>query len=136
MNAQPPSRSGRLLILITVVGFLVAACGTAAPPGPTGTVTLTLTAGPVCPVEQVPPDPNCAPRPVADAEVLILTVDGREVARPKSDAAGKIRLVLPQGRYIVRPVQTNTFPTAPAEVIVDVGATAVDVDLSYDTGIR
>jgi hypothetical protein len=136
MNAQQPSRSGPVLILLTVVGLLVAACGTATTPGPTGTVTLTLTAGPVCPVEQVPPDPNCAPRPVADAEVLILTVDGREVARPKSDAAGKIRLVLPQGRYIVRPVQTNTFPTAPAEVIVDVGATAVDVDLSYDTGIR
>jgi hypothetical protein len=136
MNAQQRSRSGPAIILILIVGLLVAACGTAATSGPTGTLTLTLTAGPVCPVEQIPPDPNCAPKPVADAEVIVLTQDGREVARPKSDAAGKIRLVLPQGRYIVRPVQTNTFPTAPAEVIVDVGATPIDVALGYDTGIR
>ncbi|HEV8490176.1 MAG TPA: hypothetical protein VGQ58_10355 [Candidatus Limnocylindrales bacterium] len=136
MNAQHRSRSCPAIVLVLTVGLLAAACGAAATPGPTGIINLTLTAGPVCPVEQDPPDPNCAPKPVADAEVLVLTQDGREVARARSDAAGKIRLVLPQGRYIVRPVQTNTFPTAPAEVIVDVGATAVDVALSYDTGIR
>ncbi len=135
MNAQL-SRSGPAIVLILTIGLLVAACGVAASPGPTGTVTLTLTAGPVCPVEQVPPDPNCAPRPVAGAEVIVLTADGREVGRPKSDAAGKIRLTLPQGRYVIRPVQTGNFPTAPAEVLVDVGSTPVDVALGYDTGIR
>jgi hypothetical protein len=137
MNAQQRSRSGPAIILLLTIGLLVAACGTAASPGPTGTLTLTLTAGPVCPVEQVPPDPNCAARPVADAEVIILTADGREVARPKSDAAGKIRLTLPQGRYTVRPVSAaGALPSAPEEVIVDVGTTPVDVPLGYDTGIR
>ena len=123
-------------VLVLALGLLVAACGTPATPGPTGVVNLTLTAGPVCPVEQVPPDPNCAPRPVAGAEVIVLTADGREVGRPRSDAAGKIRLTLPQGRYIIRPVQTNTFPIAPEEVTVDVGSTPLDVRLGYDTGIR
>jgi hypothetical protein len=137
MNAQQRSRSGPAIILILTVGLLVAACGTAATPGPTGTVNLTLTAGPVCPVEQVPPDPNCAARPVADAEVIVLTADGREVGRPKSDAAGTIRLTLPQGRYIIRPVSAaGGLPSAPEEVIVDVGSTPVDVALGYDTGIR
>jgi hypothetical protein len=136
MSAQHYSRSGPAIVLVLAVGLLVAACGSAPPPGPTGTLTLTLTAGPVCPVERIPPDPNCAPRPVANAEVIVLTVDGREVGRPRSDAAGKIRLTLPQGRYIVRPVQTNTFPIAPEEVTVDVGSTPVDVELGYDTGIR
>lgn len=137
MNAQPRSRPGPATILLLAIGFLVAACGVAASPVPTGTLTLTLTAGPVCPVEQIPPDPNCAARPVADAEVIILTPDGREVARPKSDAAGKIRLTLPQGRYIVRPVSAaGGLPSAPAEVTVDVGTTPVDVELGYDTGIR
>lgn len=136
MNAQHRSRSGPAIVLLLTVGLLLAACGTAASPGPTGTVILTLTAGPVCPVERFPPDPNCAPRPVADAEVIVLTADGREVARPRSDAAGKIRLTLPQGRYIIRPVQTNTFPSAPEEVTVDIGSTPLDVELGYDTGIR
>jgi hypothetical protein len=136
MNAQPRLRSGPAIILLITIGLLVAACGAAATPAPTGLVNLTLTAGPVCPVEQIPPDPNCAPRPVADAEVIILTADGREVTKARSDAAGKIRLTLPQGRYIIRPVQANTFPSAPSEVTVDVGSAPVEVALSYDTGIR
>lgn len=137
MNAHQRPRSGPAIILILTVGLLVAACGTAASTGPTGTVNLTLTAGPVCPVEQIPPDPNCAAKPVAGAEVIVLTVDGREVVRAKSDAAGKIRLTLQQGRYTIRPVSAaGGLPSAPEEVVVDVGSTPVDVALSYDTGIR
>ena len=66
-----------------LVCLLVAACGRATgaspvadpspaispaggPPGVTGTVT----AGPVCPVETVPPKPECAPRPVAGAVIV------------------------------------------------------------------
>ncbi|MDP9483349.1 MAG: carboxypeptidase-like regulatory domain-containing protein, partial [Chloroflexota bacterium] len=135
MNAQHRSRSAPAIVLLLAMGLL-GACGGAASTAPTGTVNLTLTAGPVCPVEQIPPDPNCAPRPVADAEVIVLTADGREAGRAKSDAAGRIRLTLPQGRYVIRPVQTNTFPSAPGDVTVDVGTTPVDVALSYDTGIR
>lgn len=136
MAAQRRTRPGRVIVVMIAIGLLVAACDTAATPGPTGTLTLTLTAGPVCPVERIPPDPNCAPRPVPGAEVIVLTPDGREIGRPRSDAAGKIRLTLPQGRYIVRPAQTNTFPIAPEEVTVDVGGTPIDVALAYDTGIR
>jgi hypothetical protein len=137
MSAQPRSRLGRRIVLVLALGLLLAACGTAAAPGPTGSLTLTLTAGPICPVERIPPDPNCAPRPVPGAEVLVLTVDGREVGRPKSDATGKIRLTLPQGRYIIRPVSAaGGLPSAPEEVVVDVGAAPVEVALGYDTGIR
>jgi hypothetical protein len=137
MNARQRSGSGPAVVILLLVGLLVAACGTTAPPGPTGILTLTLTAGPVCPVERIPPDPNCAPRPVAGAEVVVLAADGREVGRPKSDAAGQIRLTLPQGRYIIRPVSAaGGLPSAPGEVIVDVGAAPVEVGLGYDTGIR
>ncbi len=137
MNAQPRSRSGPAIVLILTLGLLVAACAAAASPGPTGTVNLTLTAGPVCPVEQTPPDPNCAPRPVADAEVIVLTAGGRQAARAKSDAQGHIKLTLPFGSYILRPVQAaGGLPAAPAEVTITVSGTPVDVALGYDTGIR
>ena len=36
-------------------------------------------AGPVCPVETVPPDPNCAARPVAGAVILVRDGSGSEV---------------------------------------------------------
>lgn len=137
MNPQQRSRSSPATVVILMVGLLVAACGVAVSPAPTGTVNLTLTAGPVCPVEQIPPDPKCAPRPVADAEVVVLDAEGRETARPKSDAQGHIKLTLPFGSYILRPVQTaGGFPAAPAEVTVTVSGTPVDVALGYDTGIR
>lgn len=137
MNAQQRSFPRPAILLILTVGLLVAACAAGASPAPTGTVNLTLAAGPVCGVEQVPPDPNCAPRPVADAEVIALTADGREVARAKSDAQGHIKLTLPFGSYVLRPVQAaGGFPAAPAEVTVTVSGTPVDIALGYDTGIR
>jgi hypothetical protein len=98
---------------------------------------LTLLAGPTCPVETVPPDPNCAPVPVADRIVLVLALDGREVARGTSDAAGHIRIAVAPGSYVVRAAPVEGFPTAPAEKTVEVRAGApVQVNLEFDTGIR
>jgi hypothetical protein len=125
---------------LTVLGLAAAlliatACAPAASTPPAGRLTLVLTAGPVCPVEQDPPDPACADRPVA-GEVVALVSGGLEVARGTSDAAGRITFALPEGRYTVRPVDDGTFPTPPAEIVVDVGAEPVELSLLYDTGIR
>ena len=127
----------RRLMALTLLVMGVAACapGATASPAPTGVVTLTLLAGPVCPVEQDPPDPNCAARPVADHEVVLLAGD-REVARGRSDARGMIRFEVPYGRYVVHPVGGQTFPTAPGDQAVDVGAEPATLTLDYDTGIR
>jgi hypothetical protein len=115
---------------------VVAACGPGASPGPTGTLTLLLTAGPVCPVEQDPPDPACAPRAVSGAVVAILDGD-REVARGTSGADGRIDFQLPHGRYVVHPVAgDNPFPSPPGDQVVDVGPEPVELSLGYDTGIR
>ena len=126
----------RLLVLLLIAVSAVATCGPAVSPGPTGTLTLVMLQGPVCPVEQDPPDPACAPRPVVGQVVAIL--DGsREVARSTSDAAGRIRFSLPHGRYTVHPVPPDTgFPTPPTDQVVDLGAQAVELSLDYDTGIR
>jgi hypothetical protein len=102
---------------------------------PSTTLTLTLTAGPVCPVEQNPPDPDCAPRPAA-GEVVAIVLGDREVARGTSDADGRIRFALPAGRYVVRPIHAGTFPTPPAEQTVDLRDQPVELQLDYDTGIR
>jgi hypothetical protein len=74
---------------------------------------------------------------VADAEIIVLTADGREVTRVKSDAAGHITLRLPLGDYILRPVAAaGGFPMAPAETPVRVTAAPTELTLDYDTGIR
>ena len=60
------------------------------PPSVTGTVT----AGPVCPVEQSPPDPKCAARPVAGAVIVATDASGQEVGRATSAADGSYQLIV------------------------------------------
>jgi hypothetical protein len=98
-----------------------------------------VTAGPVCPVERIPPDPACAPRPVAGATIVVLGPDGSEIARTPSGADGSYRVAVPAGNVQVTgaPVSGLLGQPAPIPAIVPAGPGAwVQVDLTYDTGIR
>ncbi len=101
------------------------------------TVNVTLTAGPICPVEQAPPNPDCAPRSVANAEVVLRDGDGLELARATSDAQGKVSFRVPAGAYYVeaQPVE-GLMGTAQAVAFAAVGGDSVGLVLEYDTGIR
>ncbi len=96
-------------------------------------------AGPVCPVERNPPDPSCAPRPVASADVVVQAMDGTEVARTTTDAAGIFRVNVPAGKYLLVAQPAAGIMGTPAAIPVTVlgdAAPVTRVDLSYDTGIR
>ena len=97
----------------------------------------TALAGPLCPVETIPPDPACAPRPVVGAVVVIRDVSGAEVARTTTGADGSYLVELAPGGYIVEPraVEGLMGTPGPQNVTVDEGVTST-VDLPYDTGIR
>ena len=105
----------------------------------TGVLEITAVAGPVCPVEQIPPDPGCAPRPVAGATVLVQPGDGRDivVATLVTDEDGTARTEIAVGDYLVigAPVDGLMGQPQPVRVAVIVDA-VVSVDLSWDTGIR
>lgn len=97
----------------------------------------TVVAGPVCPVETVPPDPGCAPRPVAGAVVLIQDADGSEVVRVEGGADGSFFVQLAPGDYLVVPQPVEgLLGTAEAQAVTVVEGTAVPIELGYDTGIR
>jgi hypothetical protein len=94
-------------------------------------------AGPVCPVESIPPDPNCAPRPVVDATVVIRGGAGSEVARTRTAADGSFFVELPAGDYIVEPQPVDgMMGTAGAIAVTVKDGIAAQVQLEYDTGIR
>jgi hypothetical protein len=92
-------------------------------------------AGPTCPVMR-PNDPACADRPVAGATIHVVAADGTEVATVTTDGTGRFQVPLDAGAYrLVADPVTGLMGTAkPVDVTVTSGV--VEVQLSYDTGIR
>jgi hypothetical protein len=105
------------------------------PPGVSGTVT----AGPVCPVETVPPKPECAPRPVAGAVIVATNASGHEVGRATTAADGSYKMVVGEtGTMTISALPVAGLMRAPAPVDVTLASPSATerVDLEYDTGIR
>jgi len=95
------------------------------------------TAGPVCPVVRNPPDPACAPRPVAGAVLLIRDASGAEVARTRTAADGTFFVALAPGGYVVEPqAVTGLMGTAGSQSVTVNDGVASRIQLDYDTGIR
>lgn len=104
--------------------------------GRTG-LAITATAGPTCPVETIPPQPECAPRAVAGAVVVVRDAAGTEVARVTLDAGGFAFVEVPAGAYQVEGLAANGLMGTPAPLDVTVSdGVATSVALAYDTGIR
>lgn len=97
----------------------------------------TALAGPVCPVETVPPDPDCAPRPVVGATVLVRNAEGALVAQGVTDSEGVFFVELPAGDYTVEPNAVEGLPgVAPPQDVHVIASKVASIQLEYDTGIR
>ncbi len=124
-----------LLLLATIV---VLAVGCQAPA--VGQVTLRgmASAGPTCPVETVPPDPECAARPVVGAEIVIRDADGEAVARVRTGEDGSFAVSLAPGRYelVPQPVDGLMGTAGPIAIVLIAGEEPDEVVVGYDTGIR
>lgn len=129
-------------LLLLAVTLVMSACLPASAPTPgtgLGTLQVEVVAGPVCPVEQDPPDPKCEPRVVGGARLLVQPGDGRDIVAGEAttDADGHATIDLAPGDYIVVGVEVEGLMglPKPATVTVESGET-VTVSLAYDTGIR
>jgi hypothetical protein len=123
---------------LAAIVLLVAACGSAGPSAPPGTgLSITAAAGPTCPVERIPPDPACAPRPVAGASIVVKDADGTTVATVVTDAIGAASVALPAGTYVVEPQPAaGLMGTAESQDVMVADGVMTPVLLAYDTGIR
>jgi hypothetical protein len=100
--------------------------------GVTGTITL----GPTCPVERIPPDPACAPKPYPTRIVVYQKNSTTVAAMAAPDQKGFYKIPLPPGNYTLSPQGGNPLPRcAPMEVTVAAGVFQT-LDLQCDTGIR
>ncbi len=119
--------------------LLLVACAPSPSDSVIGSIQVDAFAGPVCPVETEPPDPDCVRRPVEGALVLVQPGDGRDivVAQGETDAEGRVMLDLPPGSYLVFGAAVEGLMGTPQPVTAVVEARARTlVGLEYDTGIR
>jgi len=96
-----------------------------------------VTSSPTCPVETIPPSPQCAPRGLR--ATLRITRNGSLVKRLTTDASGRFSVSLRPGRYRVRarPASGSQFPSCPGAVTAKVSAGRfARVAIDCDSGIR
>ncbi len=93
--------------------------------------------GPTCPVERIPPDPQCADKPFKTT-LAITTLDGTRVIKEfSSDAYGKFKVNLSPGDYMVRSATANILPRCTNNGTITVRTDAYTrVTIYCDTGIR
>jgi len=91
--------------------------------------------GPTCggPVRQ--DQTGCEDRPY-QAEIVVLDMQGKEVARTTSDAEGAFRFDLAPGRYILHPLPGMPLPTTSDQEVEVVEGEYVKVVVNYDSGMR
>jgi len=94
-----------------------------------------VTIGPSCPVERMPPYPNCADRPQA-ASFAIDTPAGAHVAQVSSGADGEFSLRLPAGTYVISLQGTAAMPSMAPQTFVVSGNKYTELSLKLDSGIR
>jgi hypothetical protein len=117
---------------------LVLAIAVAAAPawGAGSGIRVTVTASPTCPVETVPPQPGCAPKPV-DARIRV-TAHGATVARSRTGTDGKVSIRLRPGRYrlYASPANGGRFPRCPSAAATVRKGSYAKSSIKCDTGIR
>jgi hypothetical protein len=128
----------RRAFVIGVIAWFAACAAASAGVGRSG-IDGRIVVGPTCPVEHVPPEPQCAPRPLA--ATLRINPAGRRSPSwtVRSGADGRFSVRLPAGRYIVTalPRSGSPFPRPPGsfETGVHPGRFTY-ITITYDSGIR
>lgn len=99
-------------------------------------VTGLVLAGPTCPVEQAPPDPECADQPVPAAVIVVTRGDGDLVGEVVTDPTGRFNIRMPAGTYTLTPQPVDGLMGTPTPLTITVSRAVTGVDFAYDTGIR
>jgi hypothetical protein len=132
-----PLRSARWLAPALLV-WALAGAGSVAATTPSG-LRGRIQAAPTCPVESVPPQPRCAPRPLRAALRIAPTDNPTAYVVVHSNKRGRFDVELAPGRYVVHPrrIHGSDFPVPPGPFRVTIHPQHFTYrTITYDTGIR
>jgi len=121
--------------VIIALLFLLLACQA---PQAKGVLEGRVHIGPICPVERMPPDPNCQPSEATyQAWPMVISHNSVKVANAVAGKDGTFRVELPPGTYVVELEKQQHFGkgTLPATVEIKSKETTT-LEINIDTGIR
>ncbi len=95
----------------------------------------TVTIGPTCPVERIPPDPRCADRPY-QGQLVIKSQDRKISLNVLPDANGMFERELPPGDYTIGPSGNVAYPRAGTQTFTVLPNRYTEVTIQFDSGIR
>jgi hypothetical protein len=94
--------------------------------------------GPMCPVERIPPDPQCADRPYKTVLVATQGVTSQIVKQFNSDVNGNFSVDLPPGEYTIGSADTASYFShcSSQDAIKVENNKFTNTIINCDTGIR
>ena len=104
-----------------------------------GTVLGHVVLGPVCPVEHIPPDPACAPKPYKTFIHVWSALTGSSYQSVSTDALGSFKLSLAPGAYSLEVTPAtggSPYPRCNQVNISVIAKETQNLTFSCDTGIR
>ncbi|MFA6519905.1 MAG: hypothetical protein WCT41_03755 [Candidatus Paceibacterota bacterium] len=136
-DVLPPPKAGIQIKNSDYIFTFGIAKRTATIPASASGVRGTVLLGPTCPVQRIPPDPQCADKPYATNIAVYRAGVSTALTTGKSDATGAFSFSLPPGSYtLVISGATMSLPRCnDTNVTVQPNAYAT-ADISCDTGIR
>ncbi len=101
-----------------------------------GTLSGSVTLGPTCPVERIPPDPNCAPKPFSTSISILNSENTKILKTINSDTNGAFSVNLDSGTYILQAKGGAVLPRCSQVSVVIKSGEQTKTEISCDTGIR
>jgi hypothetical protein len=124
----------KYLLAICLLLVVAAGCGQSVGVSHFGSLTVTVTAGPTCPVERIG-DPACAPRPVKGARLRLEGASEMTLVTDASGTAQDDRILVGAYRLVPQPAAGLMGTPPPVRIVIRQGE-AAHARVSYDTGIR
>jgi len=128
----------RLFAIVALLAALLVAAGAQAAKHKVDSgIRGEATAGPTCPVERYPPDPQCRDRPYQATVKVRRKRTGEPVKTFTAHQDGTFKVRLRPGTYTLKPQPgKNGFPHARDQNVKVQAHTFAHVHIEYDTGIR
>lgn len=103
---------------------------------PKGTVHGQVLLGPTCPVERIPPDPACAPKPYKTTIIVLRAPSIASYKKVATDNLGRFTISLSPGMYTLRATGRSIYPRCTDKTIKVLAKKSLNIKIDCDTGIR